>query len=81
MSTSTEEISLEEQVARIRAKRNGSGEWKDRARRILNNVFLILAACGLVTYFSDESYHLNGLLLVGIGMACKVVEIIIRILR
>ena len=75
-----EELTLEEQVERIRAKRNG-GEWKDRARRILNNVFLILAVCGLVTYFSGEENHINGMILVGIAMAFKVVEIIIRIIR
>lgn len=76
-----EELSLEEQVERIRAKRNGSGEWKERARRILNNVFLILAVCGLVTYFSGEENHINGMILVGIAMAFKLVEIIIRIIR
>ena len=76
-----EELSLEEQVERIRAKRNGSGNWKDRARRILNNVFLILAVCGVVTYFSGEENHVNGITLVGIAMAFKLVEIIIRIIR
>ena len=76
-----EELSLEEQVAQIRAKRNGSGEWKDRARRILNNVFLILAVCGVVTYFSGEAHHVHGIILVGIAMAFKAVEIIIRIIR
>ena len=76
-----EELSLEEQVVQIRAKRNGSGEWKDRARRILNNVFLILAVCGVVTYFSGEEHHVNGIILVGIAMAFKAVEIIIRIIR
>jgi hypothetical protein len=75
-----EELSLEEQVERIRAKRNG-GEWKDGARRILNNVFLILAVCGVVTYFSGEENHINGITLVGIAMAFKLVEIIIRIIR
>lgn len=75
-----EELTLEEQVERIRAKRNGGG-WKDRARRILNNVFLILAVCGMVTYFSGEENHVNGIILVGIAMAFKVVEIIIRIIR
>lgn len=75
-----EELSLEEQVERIRAKRNG-GEWKDRTRRILNNVFLILAVCGVVTYFSGEENHINGITLVGIAMAFKLVEIIIRIIR
>lgn len=75
-----EELTLEEQVERIRAKRNGGG-WKDRARRILNKVFLILAVCGVVTYFSGEENHVNGIILVGIAMAFKVVEIIIRIIR
>lgn len=78
---SKEELSLEEQVERIRAKRNGSGEWKDRARRILNNVFLILAVCGIATYFSSEEQHVNGLLLIGISMLFKIAEIIIRIIR
>lgn len=75
-----ENLSLEEQVEKIRARRNGAGEWKIRARRILNNIFLILAACGVVTYFSGAEYHVNGMILVGIGMAFKVVEIFIRIL-
>ena len=75
-----EELTLEEQVERIRAKRNGGG-WKDRARRILNNVFLILAVCGVVTYFSGEENHINGIALVGIAMAFKLVEILIRIIR
>lgn len=75
-----EEMSLEEQVEKIRARRNGSGEKKERARRILNNVFLILAACGVVTYFSGEEHHVNGLILVGMAMAFKVIEILIRIL-
>lgn len=75
-----EELTLEEQVERIRAKRNGGG-WKDRARRILNNVFLILAVCGVVTYFSGEENHVNGMILVGIAMAFKLVEIVIRIVR
>ncbi|MDE5561072.1 MAG: hypothetical protein K2J00_04615 [Bacteroidaceae bacterium] len=74
------EMSLEEQVEKIRVRRNGSGEKKERARRILNNVFLILAACGVVTYFSGEEHHINGLILVGMAMAFKVVEIFIRIL-
>ena len=75
-----EELTLEEQVERIRAKRNGSG-WKDRARRILNNVFLILAVCGLATYFSGEESHINGIILVGIAMVFKLAEIVIRIIR
>ncbi|MBR4161085.1 MAG: hypothetical protein IKT87_05350 [Bacteroidaceae bacterium] len=75
-----EELTLEEQVERIRTKRNG-GEWKDRARRILNNVFLILAVCGVVTYFSGSENHINGIILVGIAMMFKLAEIVIRIIR
>ncbi len=78
---SKEDLTLEEQVERIRARRNGAGEWKDRARRILNNVFLILAVCGIATYFSSEEQHVNGLLLIGISMLFKIAEIIIRIIR
>ncbi|MBR5466838.1 MAG: hypothetical protein IKU79_05495 [Bacteroidaceae bacterium] len=77
---SNKELTLEEQVEQIRARRN-SGNWKDRAQRILNNVFLILSVCGVVTYFSDEANHINGMILVGIGMSFKIVEIIIRILK
>ena len=77
---SNKELTLEEQVEQIRARRN-SGNWKDRAQRILNNVFLILSVCGVVTYFSDEVNHINGMILVGIGMSFKIVEIIIRILK
>jgi hypothetical protein len=43
-------------------------------------VFLVVAGCGLATYFLSDD-KMNGIILVGIGMAFKAVEIIIRILR
>lgn len=55
-------------------------DWRTRARRILNNVFLVLTVCGLVTYFSGEDSHVNGLVILGIGMCFKVVELGIRFL-
>ena len=78
---SNENLTLEEQVERIRAKRNGSGEKKERARRILNNIFIVLAVGGLVTYFSADGNHINGMILVGVAMVFKLVEIFIRIIQ
>lgn len=76
-----EELTLEEQVQRIRDKRNNRhNEIRERARRILNNVFLILSVCGVVTYFSQDGDHTQSLMIIGIGMGFKVVEILIRIL-
>lgn len=54
--------------------------WRTHARRILNNLFLVLAVCGLVTYFSKDGNHTNGLIIIGIGMFAKVIEFIIRII-
>lgn len=76
-----EDITLEEQVERLRARRGNSEEWKDRVRRILNNVFLILTACGAVTYVSGDANRGDGMILFGIAIGFKLVEIIIRILR
>lgn len=55
-------------------------DWRTRARRILNNIFLILAVCGVATYFSGEENHMNGIILVGISMSFKIVELGIRFL-
>ena len=55
-------------------------DWRIRARRILNNGFLILAVCGVATYFSGEENHMNGIILVGISMCFKIVELGIRFL-
>lgn len=65
------------ELERIRKKRN-RGASKERVRMVLNCVFLILAIIGLVIYFSGPEKHVNGLMIVGIGMLFKIVELFIR---
>jgi Flp pilus assembly protein TadB len=72
-----EEISLEEQVERIRRKRQRYADHT-RIRQILNSVFLLLAAIGLVLYFLNDSYHIYALVIIGVGMLLKIVEFFIR---
>lgn len=72
-----EEFSLEEQVELIRRKRQRSADYT-RIRQILNSVFLLLAAIGLVMYFWNDSNHTYALIVIGIGMLLKIVEFFIR---
>lgn len=73
----TEELTLEEQVERIRHKRLGKADH-NRIRQILNSIFMLLAAIGLVMYFLNDSYHIYALVVIGIGMLLKIVEFFIR---
>ena len=72
-----EELSLEEQVERIRRKRNCHFD-NDKVRIALNTLFLILAAIGLVMYFFVGENHVPGLIVIAVGMLFKVVEFILR---
>ena len=74
-----EELSLEEQVERIRRKRARHYDFS-KARPILNALFLILAAIGLVMYFFVGENHVPGLIVIAIGMLFKVVEFILRLI-
>ena len=74
-----EELSLEEQVERIRRKRAHRHDFT-KARPILNAVVLILAAIGLVMYFFVGENHVPGLIVIAVGMLFKVVEFILRLL-
>lgn len=74
-----EELSLEEQVERIRRKRARHHDFT-QARPILNALFLILAAIGLVMYFFVGENHVPGLIVIAIGMLFKVVEFILRLI-
>ncbi len=73
----TEELTLEEQVEQIRRKRQGKTDHA-RIRQILNSLFMLLAAIGLVMYFLNDSYHIYALAVIGIGMVLKIVEFFIR---
>ncbi len=72
-----EELSLEEQVERIRQKRKHNFD-NDKVRMALNMLFLILAAIGLVMYFFGGENHTTALIIIAIGMLFKVVEFVLR---
>jgi hypothetical protein len=73
-----EEISLEEQVERIRRKRARRYD-SSNARTVLNTLFLVLAAIGLALYFFGGENHVPALLVIAAGMLFKVVEFILRL--
>ena len=74
-----EELSLEEQVERIRRKRAGQRD-STKVRMALNTLFLVLAAVGLGMYFFGGDNHVPALIVIAVGMLFKVVEFILRIL-
>ena len=71
-----EELTLEEQVERIRQRRqHGSHEG---VRRWLNIIFMTLAAVGVVWYYADAEHRTSALILIAVGMVLKVVEFALR---
>ena len=74
-----EELSLEEQVERIRRKRSGQHD-RTKARTVLNTLFLALAAVGLAIYLFGGENHVPALIVIAIGMAFKVIEFILRLI-
>lgn len=73
-----EELSLEEQVERIRRKRAGQHD-NAKIRMVLNTLFLVLAAVGLVMYFFGSDNHMPALIVIAVGMAFKLIEFIMRL--
>ena len=73
----SQELTLEEQVERIRNKRQRNADHT-RIRQILNSAFLLLAAIGLVMYFWDDTHHTYALAVIAFGMLLKIVEFFIR---
>lgn len=74
-----EELSLEEQVERIRKKRAKQFD-NTNVQMVLNTLFLILAAVGLAMYFFGGENHVPALIVIAIGMAFKVIEFVLRLL-
>ena len=72
-----EEMTLEEQVERIRSRRRKHASH-DKARRYLNTAFLLLAAVGLIWFYSDDAHRLMALGVIGVGMVLKIVEFFLR---
>ena len=75
----SEELTLEEQVERIRRRRQPQGSH-DKVRRILNIAFLLLAAVGLIWFYTDEQHHTMALIVIASGMVLKIVEFFLRFL-
>ena len=74
-----EELSLEEQVERIRRKRESKYD-STKLRAVLNTLFLVLAAIGLAMYFFGGENHIPALIVIAAGMLFKVIEFILRFL-
>lgn len=72
-----EELSLEEQVQRIRAKRNRHAD-KYRIRQMLNAAFLIISAIALVLYFCTDNFHFQALVILAVALVIKCVEFFVR---
>ena len=72
-----EELSLEEQVVRIRQKRARKMD-KEALKKYLNIAFLTLAAIGVIWYYTDTNHHLYALTVIGISLVIKMVEFFIR---
>lgn len=73
-----EELSLEEQVERIRKKRAKQLD-KTKIKTALNVLFLLLAAIGLAMYFFFDTNNVTALLVIVLGMLFKVIEFILRL--
>lgn len=70
---------LEAEVQRIRAKRN-RGFDREKVRKVLNTLFLLLAGVGLVLYFFvyQPGERMPSLYLIGAGMLLKIIEFVLR---
>lgn len=70
---------LEAEVQRIRAKRN-RGIDREKLRKILNVLFMIGAAVGLILYFFvfKEGERMPALYTIGGAMLLKIIEFVLR---
>lgn len=70
---------LEEEVARIRARRQ-KGLNRDKLRKLLNIAFLVLAAVGLYLYYFvfPEGQRMPALYTVGASLVLKIIEFALR---
>lgn len=68
---------LEEQANASR-KSKGININRDKIRKVLNIVFLILALIGLIIYFSQSTTL--GLIVIGVSLVFKIIEFLFRFL-
>ncbi|MBO4662584.1 MAG: hypothetical protein J5630_07785 [Bacteroidaceae bacterium] len=57
-----------------------SCDWRPRVQRILNTVFMVLAAAGVVQYFLNEGDHSKALAIIAVALCLKIIEFMIRFL-
>lgn len=65
------------------ARKEHSGKKKfssEKLRKILNVIFLVCAATGLVLYFARPDNHLTGMSVIAVGMCFKIAEFFLRFL-
>ncbi len=67
---------IEESVQGNRKRRS----WvsKDQVRSVLNTLFLIAAAIGLILYFALPENRILGMGIIGGGMILKIIEMFLR---
>lgn len=67
---------IEESVQGNRKRRS----WvsKDQIRSVLNTLFLIAAAIGLILYFALPENRILGMGIIGGGMILKIIEMFLR---
>lgn len=69
---------IEETTQQERAKKKRVSI--DDARKLLNIVFLVLAAVGVLVYFAFPEHRVQGLCVIGVGMFLKIIEFFLRFL-
>ncbi len=79
MTQEEREQNREKELERIRRKRRRCTDHQG-ARQVLNLLFLLLAAIGLVLYFASDNHHAAALAVIAVGMLFKVGEFFIRFL-
>lgn len=72
------ERNIEEAARKERSKKNRLSV--DKARAVLNVIFIACAVIGLVMYFAFPEQRLTGMAVIGLGMIFKVVEFFLRFL-
>lgn len=68
----------QQELERIRRKRNHNGGDYAKLRTWLNALFMLLALIGIGLYFYYPEQHIIGWSVIGAGMVLKVVEFFIR---
>ena len=69
---------IEETAQKERSKKSSFNI--EKIRTLMNVIFIICAAIGLVIYFAYPEIRLTGMAVIGVGMIFKVVEFFLRFL-